>query len=394
MTTLLEYFFINYEDVSRLICSYFDPKDLQNSLTVIESLVSKKEPHKYRAFLIEHYLKNVLTEDMTDYGVDMLIDNKIHLNDEYILMVDIYIKNKYKPSIGQSMHNYIENCINGRLGIVELIYKYLETNYIIQDKFNNLYRWLLLSFAQHITEYTHITKFALFEKCKFVFNFEDCSFNDFHMIMNYCCNKFELSTHYLYTNYFKSKINPINLFLVYRKEFEPTHFIDLQYLYKLILPSIVSNISFNIDKSCFINSNGIIKYDIVKEIKKMAKNILEYPFIQLFTNINRHYATSNRTIIIWLIINYAMNYMYLDKLKHIDIFDTLNKYRYRLELGWNIQQLLSENVITLIKYTLYHQFIIDSNIDENYDMWECKQCTYLNNIIMPFCEICNKNIFY
>ena len=51
------------------------------------------------------------------------------------------------------------------------------------------------------------------------------------------------------------------------------------------------------------------------------------------------------------------------------------------------------NMVTLFKYTLYHQYIINSNISENYNKWSCKQCTYINNIIMPFCEICNKNIF-
>ena len=159
----LKEFLTNYEDTSNIILEYaLDPLDLDNSMKCLDELISLPELCKRRAFIINNYFKHSTNINMIDIGVNTLIKYNLSSKEEYNLLRQIYYYNKYKPSIDNTMQNYIKSCIRGELGIVELAFEYLTNNYINLESNNikkELIHWNILQYGRNTSEYSNIIKF-------------------------------------------------------------------------------------------------------------------------------------------------------------------------------------------------------------------------------------------
>ena len=76
------------------------------------------------------------------------------------LYENVFIHLKLKPSLNLCYQYFINSCINGSLGIVELIYNY------IQEMKLDVNLWLLAGFGLEVSRYTNVTRWLTFVRNK------------------------------------------------------------------------------------------------------------------------------------------------------------------------------------------------------------------------------------
>jgi len=395
MTTMdLKHFLTNYQDVGKIILSYaYEPLDIHNSIVSIGALTERHETNKYRSFMTNNYLKHCHTTDMIDEGINILIKNNMECKEEFNLAKQIFLHNKYRPSIENTMRHYLNSCIRGKLGIVELTFEYLSNNYIntqhnILDR--ELIHWILLQYARNSTEYTHVKKFANLKSLTKVFNIGHYSYNNFLNLISSHVNM--LTTDFIRTNINVETINPINI--CYLKSVNdgdlPTLYETenrcLNKLNQLILPSFDALIDTNKFKNINIfNDNLLTVLDQFFNncIQNTSVSIGDFKSTYNYLNI-----MVKDNVIMWIVQCYGLNI--------IDILD--DKYHFLINERRHLEKsglVLHEKVISLHKYVKYIQHIVLNMVKSNVEnKWQCTSCTFENNnILARQCEICGLDRF-
>jgi len=374
----LKEFLTNYEDTSNIILEYaLDPLDLDNSMKCLDELVSLPELCKRRAFIINNYFKHSTNINMIDIGVNTLIKYNLSSKEEYNLLRQIYYYNKYKPSIDNTMQNYIKSCIRGELGIAELAFEYLTNNYINLESNNikkELIHWNILQYGCNTSEYSNIIKFIDKKLLTKMFDINKYSYSDLFNLIQIHFNM--MDRNFLMDLLNKTTFNPICLNLI---NFET----DTNTLCQLILPSIEKKneyIDYNLKIDNVINSPSVVS--VLKQFLSECK-LLNNANVETIYNYLNMMVKDN--IIMWLIICYGIN-----QCVSLDVYNFLIDIKNRLEKSKNI---FEEKIVLLQKYVRYHQYLLNGNM--NYDnRWNCVCCTFENNNILGrLCEICGSNRF-
>jgi len=250
MTTRLEIFLVSYPDLFMPIWEYvFAPEQIDKSLKKMENIITDQiNRSKKRIQIIKYYLKHIMKSPiLIDIGIDKLMSKEIS-PEGFDLIEQICLHNKYIPSIGCMMRHYLTSCKRGRLGIVELIFIFLQNNHInlIQDKNSQeLSHWLLLQYGLNMTEYLNVKKFVELTSLKKVFNIKKYSYNQLYVLIKEHSNLITID--FLNDNVKDIYINPINMLFNNKME-------------QLIIPSIEQLIRYcSIDEPLLINEIDILK---------------------------------------------------------------------------------------------------------------------------------------
>lgn len=390
----LKQFLTDYQDIGEIIFEYaYSPLDIENSIVSIELLTEFHETNKYRSFLINNYLKHCYTTDMIDKGINILIKNNMKCSDEFELAKQIFLRNKYRPSIENTMRQYLDCCIRGKVGIVELIFEYLLNNYI-NTQHNILYRelihWILLQYALNSTEYTHVKKFAVLKSLTKAFNIKHYSYYNFLDLLLSHVNM--LTTDFLKTTIDVETINPINicyLKLVNDGDLPTLYEIEnrcLNKLNQLILPSLDALI----DNNKFTNIN-IFNDNLLIVLHQFFNNCIQNTSVSIGdfkTTYNYLNMMVKDDVIMWIVQCYGLNIINISN----------DKYQFLVEKRRNLETtglILYESLILLHKYVKYIQHLVLNIVRRNIEnKWKCISCTFENNnVLARLCEICGSNRF-
>lgn len=384
-------FLSTYNDLFMPIWEYaFDPIELDNSIKCMESLIpSQYDSNKYKVYIIKHYLDNVRSSDLTDIGVNMLLKNKFMSNTEFNLISYIFLDNRYKPSIDNTLRNYLEACIKGSLGIVELTFKYLQNNYIniIDDKLKQrLVHWMILQYGHNSTEYRNVSRFTELSTFTKPFDIENYSYNDFNLIIQEHIEMFTVD--FLIDNIGHKHIDPINICLISEPIYNTKNVIGLNRLYQIILPSFQKILHIiNFDNLKININNNIV--DVIKKFINYCRSDHDVNTIKTVYDYLK--LIINDDIIVWLIICYCINISSITQ--NDDILSFLIQSKNNLEM--NNGMILHEKIILLNKYIKFHRYLLsDLNNQDDVNVWKCNMCTFENtNIIKRLCDVCEYNRF-
>jgi len=419
MTTTLEIFVTSYPDLFMPIWKYlYAPEQLDKALEKMEIIINGYDDRcKKRTQLIKYYLNSIMyDQSLVDIGIDRLMYYKIS-SEEFELIEQICLHNKYIPSIGCIMRHYLTSCNRGKLGIVELMFMFLQNNYIniIPDKHTQeLAHWLLLQYGNNTTTYLNVKKFANMKSLTKAFNMKKYPNYLLHKLMKEHLDL--LTVNFVDENIEHMYMDPINV------SFDKTN----KKIIQLIMPSLEQCIEYT-----HLDVN-ILPPDTT-EIN-VLKQLLEYCKIdqssEYGSNLNANHkldkkkATHLKTIynylrfiikddiMMWLITGFALN------------MDGITKYneiakKFLLETLHEIEDtcaVLYENIEQLNKYIKFFRHILkysdvtnrpgqicfQSDNDNLIALGKehivfstiCKICTFENtNILGRLCLICSSNRF-
>lgn len=379
-------FLSEYRDMFTVIWSFaYDETDIINSIKHLNSLVKCPVSNTYRIYLIEKYFKKANTVDKIDIGVNELLKQHCITNYEFDFITDIFINNKYKPSIGCVLRNYINECTRGRLGVVEIMFICLQNNYINKipnRQYQELAYWLILQYGHNMTDYHKIIKFSELAVFRKPFNLDSYTFCDFKNLLY--AHSVILGSEFLEKNKTQYIYNPVNINFTFGKNFIDS---NMFHLYELIIPSLDRNISL-----CNIVNTITYMDTVYTETSGLfaLKQFLTYcetstELNDFFEDIIEELYNKIDPMIMWLFLCYGANM--------VDTSTELHKYLVRSKHDLRVHNFIQQiNMLSLHKYVKYHQIII-SQLYETYSKvsaWMCTFCTFQNtNIMANKCDVCD-----
>ena len=320
-------------DITILILSYIINVDnIDDSLQFINSNYKSADIYNLKLKYFQNYFNNCKNNIIKiDNGVQKLYNTYNFSEYDFKLLEYIYKDKINTPSIKCSINIFYDCCVKGYFTIVEMIY-----NHIVKTE-NIANRWLFLSYALNITDFTNILKWIYIKKTELE---EDKTFDT--VTLDQMTNIMEEHNLIIDTDkYNKECINLIN------SDFNivPINYIKRKFIrYTILNKKNTENLELTYDK----NFKDII-LTFLESCKEDNLIIVKNIFAELKKN--------NSNISLWLILGYGYNTIINKKISNINVKYWIQRKRYNLEKIMDIKNITYSLLCKYVEIHIKHIYI-------------------------------------